>query len=211
MTLRARLALGLLIIVVVLVAPLLLSVRTLRQLHRDAQGLRDGEFAASLLLGKMRESLNALRRLETALLFVHDQTSRDALEAEVHRMEVYTDSLDRTYGLTRPSAAIRGAVHEMGRWIEPEYAAAVADQRDLRDSISQDHIVPALDAVETSILSGERDLRQRTRVRMEQATTALSIAEQVAIVALVLALLIALVIAIWLVRTISRPRKFRIA
>ena len=204
MTLRARLTLGLLTIVVLLALPLLISIRSLEQLHRDAQALREGEFAASLLLGNMRESLNEVRRLETALLFVHDVSTRDAMAKEVTRMTLLTDSLTH-YGLARPARDLGGALKEIANWVTPEYLAAIADQRDRADSISADHLVPALGRAEMGILVAERELRERTRVRVEHSAAALSSAEQVAIVALVLALALCALTAAWLVRTISRP------
>ncbi len=204
MTLRARLALGLLTIVVLLTAPLIMSIRSLRQLRRDAQALRDREFAASLLLGKMRESLNELRRLETALLFVHDVGTRDAMSNEVSRMSQLSDSLSH-YQLERSARDIRAAVQQIGAWFRPEFDAASADQHQRADSISQLRIVPAFAQAEGAILKAERDLRARTRVRVEESTAALSRAEQVALVALLLAVGLSAMAAVWLVRTIGRP------
>ena len=75
MTLRARLAAGLLAIAVVLVVPLGLALRSLEDLHQSALALRDKEFAASLLLGRIRVGTEDLRGAEDALLFVHDSAS----------------------------------------------------------------------------------------------------------------------------------------
>ena len=55
MTLRARLGWGLLAITVVLIVPLLLSLRSLEHLYETSRLLRDREFAASMLLGSFRE------------------------------------------------------------------------------------------------------------------------------------------------------------
>ncbi len=57
MTLRARLATALLTIACILVIPLVMAVVSLNTLHRDAVALQNGEFAASLLLGRLREGL----------------------------------------------------------------------------------------------------------------------------------------------------------
>src|SRR5437762_814603 len=84
MTLRSRLIVGLLTIAVILVIPLLIAVQAMDRLHRDARALRDKEFAASLLLGRLREGLNDLRRNETALLFVHDGHTRDVMEKQLN-------------------------------------------------------------------------------------------------------------------------------
>src|SRR5947199_10582233 len=95
MTLRSRLIVGLLTIAVILVIPLLIAVQAMDRLHRDARALRDKEFAASLLLGRLREGLNDLRRNQTALLLVHDGHTRGDLEKPLDLAAALADSLDR--------------------------------------------------------------------------------------------------------------------
>ena len=72
MTLRSRLAVGLVTIAIILVGPLVFAIQSLQRLQRDAVQLRDQEFAASLLLGRLRDGLSELRRQELALLFAKD-------------------------------------------------------------------------------------------------------------------------------------------
>ncbi len=93
MTLRSRLAAGLVIIAIILVTPLVLAITSLRRLHDDATTLRDREFAASLLIGRLREGLNDVRRAELALLFAKgDVASRDAMEKNVARVKALADA-----------------------------------------------------------------------------------------------------------------------
>src|SRR5207244_788725 len=56
MTLRSRLTLGLLTIAVILIVPLLVATQSLNQLHSEAKALGDRDFAASLLLGRLRDA-----------------------------------------------------------------------------------------------------------------------------------------------------------
>src|SRR5690348_12801314 len=98
MTLRSRLALGLLAIAVILVAPLLLAFQSLERFHRDIRGLRDKEFAASLTLGQLREALNDLRSREIALLFIHNAEVHAAMVKGMAVVSTLTDSL-ADYGL----------------------------------------------------------------------------------------------------------------
>src|SRR5215218_10228557 len=94
MTLRSRLAAGLVTIAIILVTPLAFAIQSLRRLHDDATALRDREFAASLLIGRIREGLNDLRRAELALLFSEgDVASRDAMEKDVGHVRALADSL----------------------------------------------------------------------------------------------------------------------
>ena len=67
MTLRARLALSLVIIAAVLVVPLIVARGSISRLHNDVRGLRDGEFQASLKLGRLRDALADVRAREVAL------------------------------------------------------------------------------------------------------------------------------------------------
>ena len=93
MTLRARLTLGLLTIAVILIVPLLSALRSLDRVHEEAKMLRDGDFAASLVVGRLRESLNDLRAAELALLFVRDGKSHQAMRDRILDVQRMADSL----------------------------------------------------------------------------------------------------------------------
>ena len=204
MTLRSRLALGLLAIAVILVTPLLLAVRSLEGLHRDIRDLRSREFAASLMLGQLREGITDLRSREIALLFVHDAKSQDAMASGMSTIIALTDSLEHT-GLGKRAADIRDAVQEMATWAPHEYRAALAEQRAEADSLSSRHFAPALARADTVIRLAEHDLQVSTKQRVDSAATNIGRAEVMAVVALGLALVVAAVIAILLTRAISRP------
>ena len=85
MTIRTKLAVGLIAILALLVTPLGVAYRSLQRVHDATLLLRDREFAASLLLGRVRGGMEELRRAETALLFVHDVGSRDAMSRAIGR------------------------------------------------------------------------------------------------------------------------------
>jgi hypothetical protein len=85
MTLRSRLALGLVTIAIILVGPLVLAIYSLRALSRDAKILANTDLAASMLLGQLREGLSSVRHTELGLLFTHDGASRDAMDRQVIR------------------------------------------------------------------------------------------------------------------------------
>src|SRR5690348_4084016 len=136
MTLRSRLIVGLLTIAVILVIPLLIAVQAMDRLHRDARALRDNEFAASLLLGRLREGLNILRRQETALLFVHDARTRDTMDAQLKIVAAMADSL-KNFNLDKSAGDVARHIGEIEAWAPQEYAAALADRRDEADRISE--------------------------------------------------------------------------
>lgn len=204
MTLRSRLTTALLTIAVILVIPLLVAVQSLNRIHRDAIALKDGEFAASLLLGRLREGLFDLRGQETRLLYVHDSAARDAIQKQIAEVDHLADSLEH-YQLTSTAVGVRRAITQIKQWGPVEYQAALSDKGKLADSISTAHITPALDSADNGVRSAERDLRTRTAERVSQSATSINKARTAAIVGMVLALIVAAGIGIWLMRSILKP------
>ncbi|HEX4467909.1 MAG TPA: HAMP domain-containing protein, partial [Gemmatimonadaceae bacterium] len=204
MTLRSRLIVGLLTIALILVIPLLIAVQAMDRLHRDARALRDNEFAASLLLGRLREGLNALRRAETALLFVHEARTRDTMDAQLKAVAATADSL-KNFNLDKSAGDVARHIAAIEAWAPQEYAAALAEHRDEAEQISQTHLVPALGGADSSVLEAERDLRQRTAERVASAAVEISRAKNVSGLAEIGALILAALIGVWLTRNIARP------
>ncbi|HEX2779173.1 MAG TPA: hypothetical protein VHM30_06730, partial [Gemmatimonadaceae bacterium] len=204
MTIRAKLALALAAILVLLAIPLALSYRSLRGVHRATESLRDREFAASLLLGRIRGSVDDLRRAETALLFVHDVGSRDAMARAVDGIGAMADSLDR-YELDGAARDIRAAVSEVAGFAAGEYQAALNGRGVEADRISTTQVLPAISRVDRAVGAAEFSLRQRTRTRVEETAEAVGEAGRVAALAATAAIVAAALIAAWLLRAIGRP------
>jgi len=204
MTLRSRLIVGLLTIAVILVIPLLIAVQAMDRLHRDARALRDREFAASLLLGRLRDGMNDLRRQETALLFVHDAHTRDVMERQLNVVAALADSF-KAFSLDKSADAFSRNISDIVVWAPHEYAAALADHRDEAEQISSTHLVPAINSAEGNILESERALRERIAARVVSAATEISRAKNVSATAEIGALVLAALIGIWLTRYIARP------
>jgi signal transduction histidine kinase len=204
MTLRARLAAGLLAIAVVLVAPLGLALRSLEDLHQSALALRNKEFAASLLLGRIRVGTEDLRRAEDALLFVHDSASERRMSHQISTLEAMADSL-QSFSLDSAASNLRRAVTTVASVADREYGAALARHGARADSLSANGVRPAISEMERWISAGERSLRERTRDRVAAAADAAEQARQFAAAVLVFAALLATAIAVWLTHSISGP------
>ena len=204
MTLRSRLALGLVTIAIILVIPLLIAVSSLDRLHRDARGLQRGEFAASLILGRLREALYDLRRQETRLVLVPDTAARNAVAGTIAEIDRLADSLEH-YQLSDAAASFRRAVDQIAKWGPVEYEAALSDRGHRADTISSTYIVPALDSADVGIREAERDLRERTTARLDSSTSAIRATYTASIASLALALAFAAAIAFWLFRFITKP------
>ena len=168
MTLRARLTAGLLTIAVILVLPLLVATRSLDHLRDSAQELRDGDFAASLALGRLRDALNDVRSAELALLFVPEEKSRDAMVARTREVEALADSLER-YQLGRSARDIRVAMDSVTAGADAEFQATRAGRAGEAERISQAIVVPALARAERAVVVAERMLRDRTRTRVVES------------------------------------------
>ncbi|MEP6493071.1 MAG: HAMP domain-containing sensor histidine kinase [bacterium] len=204
MTLRSRLAAGLVTIAIILVGPLVYAIQSLRGLHDDAQALRDREMAASLVLGHLREGLSDLRRQELSLLFSKDSAARDAMDKEIRRIGSLADSLGR-FQLPSFGRDIRASIQKIADVAPAEYQAALAGNGKLADSLSDSVVVPAMSSADTTIRTAEQELRTRTAEHVEEQAVSIDQAASVSISALALALVIAASVAFFLTRSISHP------
>src|SRR6266566_3949240 len=204
MTLRARLGWGLFATALVLIVPLLLSLKSLEHLYETSRLLRDREFAASLLLGSFRERTDDARRAEDALLFIHDQKSATRMQREIDGLVSLTDSLDR-YHLDLSASQIRSSLDALRSAAREEYEQASAGRSTVAEMISQQRTRRAIASVDSSLGVSATMLRNRTRERVVDATNETLKAERFVAGALLVALLLALAIGIWLMRSISGP------
>lgn len=204
MTLRTRLTLGLLTIAVILIVPLLVATRSLDRLHAETEALRDGDFAASLLLGRLRDAVNDLRSAELAVQFVPTPESRKTMNERIASVRALADSLD-AYELGGAARDIRATMDSVADGAALEYAAAIAGRVNERDRISADEVIPLITKAEQSVAFAERSLRERTRERVGRATDLARQGSTATIAGLLLALLVATAIATLLTQSVSRP------
>jgi signal transduction histidine kinase len=204
MTLRSRLTIGLVTIAIILVGPLLFAIQSLYRLHDDAKALRDQEFAASLLIGRVREGLNELRRQELALLFSKDVAARDAMDNQVRHVAALADSLSH-YQLPAYARDIGTSVQQVAEAAPSEYQAALANDTKVADSLSAHVFVPAVTHADSAVKVAEHELQVRTTNRVAAQAMTISRTASVSMIALVLALLVAGIVAFWLTRSINQP------
>jgi signal transduction histidine kinase len=204
MTLRARLAAGMLAIAIVLVVPLVLALHSLEALHQSALGLRNTEFAASLLLGRIRGRTENLRRAEDALLIIHDSASQVRMSTEVAALSAMADSLEE-YALDSAAQQLGTAIGAVDVAAPREYAAALARRSARADSISAHDVRPAIVRIERWTAAAEASLRERTGDRVAAAADSAERARQFSAAVLAFATLLATAIAAWLTRSVSGP------
>ena len=205
MSIRTRLALGIVAVAVVLAVPLLMALRSLERLHDETSQLEDREFAASLMLGRMRAATEDLRRSETALGVVDDADSaRTMMENDLARLASLSDSLS-AFALDSAAHFVNLAVSDIRAHSVPQYDAARARRMDTVDSISTHTMLPALARIDRAIVAAERSLIASTRDRVRTTSAATEQAWETSAVMLVLAAVLVAVIAIWLTWSIGRP------
>src|SRR3954463_16772662 len=186
MTLRARLGWGLSAIAVILIVPLLISLKSLEQLYETSRLLRDREFAASMLLGSFRERTDDARRAEDALLFIHDQKSATRMQREIDGLVTLTDSLER-YRLDLSATQIRTSLDALRSATRDEYEQASAGRSSVAELVSQQRTRPAIASVDSALGASATLLRTRTRQRVSDATNETLNAERFVAASLVVA------------------------
>jgi signal transduction histidine kinase len=204
LTLRGRLTIGAVLMAFVLAIPLVVALRSLQRVHRTTLELRNGAFGASLLIGRLRQGTDDLRARETALLFVPNPASRNAMHAQIGAVRAMADSLS-SYQLQSAATDVRLALDSLSVLTDEEYAEASTGGGVKAETISTQWVAPRLGVIEQSIASAENLLRTRARDRVSDATDETAAAERTALLALIGALLLAGLITLWLVRSISRP------
>ncbi|MDQ3082142.1 MAG: hypothetical protein M3R07_07990, partial [Gemmatimonadota bacterium] len=204
MKLRTRLGLGIVSITIILLIPLLLALQALERVHQTTRSLRDRQFAASFLLGSFRETTDAVKRSEDALILLADSASEARMRTHLNRLSVVADSLA---GYTsRPVATdISNAILALRTSTQAEFAAAVAGANNTAEEISVQRTRPALATIERELARTEAKLRDETRDRVDEAASTTLDARRTAAGSLAIALLLATLVAIWLTRSISRP------
>jgi signal transduction histidine kinase len=204
LTLRRRLAIGTVGIALVLALPLVVAVRSLERVHKTTLDLRNGAFAASLLIGTLRQGTDDLRRAEDALVYVGTPETHDRMTRQIATMRTLADSLD-SFSLKSASVNVRLALDSLTVLTNEEYERSSASKHDAAEVISTQWVRPRFAVIEQTIRSAEQVLRERSRDSVNAATDDTAAAERAAISAMIIAILLAGLISLWLIRSITRP------
>ena len=204
LTLRRRLAIGTVGIAIVLALPLVIAVRSLERVHKTTMELRNGAFAASLLIGNLRQGTDDLRRAEDALVYVGSPDTHDRMTQQIATMRTLADSLD-AFSLKAAAINVRLALDSLSVLSNEEYVRSSAGRHDSAEVVSTQWVRPRISVIEKTIGSAEQVLRTRSRDAVNAATDDTATAERAAITAMLIAILLAGLISIWLIRSITRP------
>jgi signal transduction histidine kinase len=204
MTLRARLAFSLVLIAAVLIVPLIVARQSIQGLHSELKGLRESEFQASLVLGRLRDALGDVRSRERTFGANYTDTTYASVDTALRKARPLADSLI-VFKLDSAGRRTTLALSKVAAAVDSEYKLASAKKADIADSLSRTTVDPALGDAERAVVQAERDLRNRTSDRVSKAEDALVNGERVMFAALAIAVLLAAVIGLWLTRFISQP------
>lgn len=205
LTLRRRLGIGTVGIAIVLALPLVVAVRSLERVHKTTLDLRNGAFAASLLIGNLRQGTDDLRRADDALVYVGDPGTRDRMMQQIATMRTLADSLDN-FSLKTAAVSIRLALDSLTVLANEEYVTSNGGKASgAAEAISAQSVRPRFGVIEQTIGSAEQVLRTRSRESVNTATEDTATAERAAISAMIIAILLAGLISLWLIRSITRP------
>ncbi|HMA03470.1 MAG TPA: HAMP domain-containing protein, partial [Gemmatimonadaceae bacterium] len=203
MTVRLKLALGLFVNVLILLAPLAFALRSLEQLHYSTQQLRDHAFRASLLVGRMRATADELRQSEERLLFVHDSAALSHVNGQLALMRAMNDSL-QGYDLENARTRINSQIENLMR-IAPVEMKHAAKSPAIADTISTREYLPAEREIESALREAELVLAQRTTELVNSATELVDNTTRISNIGLAVATTVAFLISVALWRTVSKP------
>ena len=203
MTLRLRLAFGLTAIALIFALPVLLAVRALDRMREETARVRDREFAATLLMGRMRENAEALGQdAQLLALFPSDTTWQNTAE-RLTALNNLADSLSRMV-LPSETMLLKDAVRDVALRAPNVLRLATAGRTVAADSLLDRSLTPAMDRLDRAVAMVESKLQERTRQTVESLRTEASIAQRNSAIGLAGVAVLALLIAIWLARSIGR-------
>jgi signal transduction histidine kinase len=206
LTLASRLNLGILGIAVVLVAPLVLSLRALQELQTDTTLLRDQEYAATLLLGRMRTVHEELLQGNVDITLYPTEGAQKQYHSLLQTLARQTDTLAKLTDLATVGQ-IRSAISRVLEQAPRAFAFSRANRIARRDSIIDLVISPALNSVDRVLENTGNAMETRTIERVDDFAFRTKEAAVLALGALGIAILIAFGVGLWLTRSISSPLK----
>src|SRR5690606_10753294 len=143
---RTRLTLGIGSIVTLMLAPVVLSLVSLRQLRTDTERIRDVEFQAAVVLGKVRAAVQELDRAKEYLSILPEEATRQQVMNKLGTVQALVDSLGALNGVAGINR-VRGSLQLIGDESARAYQLAAAGRGALADSVIDKAITPAIDDI----------------------------------------------------------------
>lgn len=203
MMLRTRLTLGIGSIVVLMMVPIVLSLKSMEQLRETAEVIRDQDFGDAVTLGQIRSVQQEVRQTKDYIaLFPNDSTPKlvelrtAQVEDLVKRLSPNNDA-QQTDRINSSFERIRD-VSKVAHTLALEKKPASADS-------TIDKIVPLLDSVDKALGVLEAGVKERTQRRVSDIASESTNSRQMNVVLLGGSALLAVLIGLWLTQSVSRP------
>ena len=207
MTIKTRLLAGMVTIGALFLVPLIVGVWTLDRMRDQVTQMRDREFAASVLLARVRGNVDVLRRSEIAIELKPTQSSVADAEGQAKKLFAMATLLD-SYGLGPAADSLRAAVQEVERYLPTISATRTAAASPAgATSPSESRLAGATNRADRAIGAAERSLRESTDRRVSQVAAAMQRAEWMLVLTLLAAACITLIVALRLSGFVDRPLK----
>lgn len=207
MTLRSRLALALVTMAAILVAPLFIAYNSLNRMQSAVRGVQEQDLNATLLVARIRAAGEELRQAELQMVYAPDSTSLHGPEVRVdsalRSMRALSDSLV-AFDLDRARHDVSTTLDRIAAGIDAEARAVRRGESVRADSLST-VLRPVMLRIDSIANTTVATLQARTATKVESARAEAARAQQLTTTAFAVAVVIAALIAIWLTTTISRP------
>jgi signal transduction histidine kinase len=206
-TLRSRLALALVTIAAILVAPLFIAYDSLNSMREAVRGVQEQDLNATLMLARIRAAAEELRQAEMQLVYATDSGGVENPDTRVATamttLRKLSDSLP-AFGLESSRGEIVATLDHVDAGLPAEFAAVRRGKGERADSLSK-LLQPILLRVDSIVERTGMFLQARTAQKVEQANNEAGNAQQVTTTTFGVAVALAGLIAIWLTTTISQP------
>lgn len=202
--LRVRLVVGMLVLAGILIAPLIVTRFSLNRLFTEIEQLQSQDFRASLLLGRIRATVDQVRRADDRIVGLSDSTGAPALRKAVSNLRLLTDSLNKlTAG--ESYAAVGAAAQEVELLTSRSLEAMQSGDFVRVESMSSARVRPSLLQLISAVEAAEGELRIETAARVNGARDETAQARRISMLALAMALVFAAIVAAWIIFSIARP------
>jgi signal transduction histidine kinase len=209
MTIRARLALGLFAIMVVLIVPLVISLTAGRTLVEQTELIRRRGFDVIASLNRTRGALDDVRRFETALPVIRTDTTGFAPQDSIRERTTF---IRRQLSQIDPEAEAQSVrpkvlpeIARIERLVGEETRLVMAAADTAALMLSQDSIAPALARSESALRDAESRAAGEVSVLVRESSERAAKAQQLALVGFAIAGTLALIITLLVWRSIARP------
>jgi signal transduction histidine kinase len=206
-TLRSRLALALVTMAAILVAPLFIAYNSLNHMQSAVRDVQERDLNATLLVARIRAAAEELRQAELQLVYATDSTapgrSAARVDTALRTLRALSDSL-LEFDLDTAHRNVSNTLDRVTEGIRAESNVVQRGESVRADSLST-VLRPVMLRIDSIANTTVATLQARTATKVRAASAEAARAQQLTTTTFAIAVVTAALIAIWLTATISRP------